>query len=91
MARQVNFYASKFANVVILIFALLFVVNFYSTFKEESKMLKESNKNLSVVPIQNEVNLQDRNCSSFMFLNVSFAVVLAMLWNAKQTMKIGTI
>ena len=91
MARQVNFYASKFANVVILIFALLFVVNFYSTFKEENQMLKESSNNLSVVATHNEVSLQDKNCSSLMFLNVSFAVVLAMLWNAKKAIKIGTI
>ncbi len=91
MARQVNFYAAKFSNVVILVFTMLFVVNFCTTIQEENKMLEKHLNSEGSVDVIADGNLQDKQCTHFLFLNISFAVVLAMLWNAKQAMKIGTI
>jgi hypothetical protein len=91
MARRVSLFASKFFNVVILIYASLFALNFCSTMMEENKFMEESINSHNSDSNLNEVALQDKNCVQFFYLNISFAVVLAMLWNAKQAIKIGTI
>lgn len=91
MARRMNLYASKITNLFVLIFIMLFVVNFCHTFNEETKLIAENNFSDNLMAKLGDENIQDYECTQFFFLNVSFAVILAMLWNAGRAMKIGTI
>jgi hypothetical protein len=92
MARKVNSYVSKFSSVFIIIFVTLFLVNFCSTIQEENKIIEKLMDTQSSASNINDAEIQDKQCpQQLLLMNASFAVVLALLWNAKQVMKIGTI
>ncbi len=91
MARKVNTYASKFSSVFIIIFVMIFLVNFCSSLQEENNILDKHLNTKSSLSDINDEEIQDKQCTQHLFLNASFAVVLALLWNAKQAMKLGTI
>ena len=91
MARRMNLFASKITNLFVLLFIMLFVINFCHSLDEETKLSTEKILSTSIESkYENEI-LQENDCLQFFIFNVGFSVVLAMLWNAGRAMKIGTI
>lgn len=83
-----SIYASRIANVCIIIFPLFFASVVFTSFTNEEHTFLD-NKQLNVLTLENEqINTE---CSSKLVINVAFAIVLAALWNAKKIIKIGTI
>jgi hypothetical protein len=79
MMRMSKFY--KVTNALLLLFPIFFgVMVFYSITSEDNKMIIISNKK------EREIE-----CSGSLFLNISFAVILAAAWNGKKIIKIGAI
>ena len=90
MTLNLNKYYTKLANILIIIFPLLFAANVYISFIKEESMFRELETKI-LVPMNNANEVKDTKCSTSMFINASFAVVLAFMWNAKKAIKIGTI
>ncbi len=77
------------ANVCVIIFTILYATKVITSFnKEDSYRDLSHNKSL----LQKEENGENQHhCYGNMMINLTFAVCLAALWNAKKVMKIGTI
>jgi hypothetical protein len=72
------------ANILLIIFPILFAITVCnSVYKENTKLTTQQ-------IFENE-NPQHEDCSGTMIINISFAILLAALWNGKRVIKIGTI
>ena len=89
MTLNVNNYYTKLANLLIIIFPLLFAANVYASFIKEENIFTELENKIHV-PMSNANEVKDTKCTTDILLNASFAVVLAFMWNAKKAIKIGT-
>ena len=71
---------SRVANILLIIFPILFAINVCSSIQSEE------------IKVHNKVKEGEEDyCLGSIFLNLSFAVFLAALWNGKKIIKIGVI
>lgn len=88
MVKTFSKFASVVVNACILFFPIFFAVTVMKTLSLEDAQIENANFRGNY-----QVTATDSNfdCSSKMLMNVSFAIILAGLWNAKTMMKIGSI
>jgi hypothetical protein len=79
MMRKSNLY--KVTSIILVVFSMSFVIMVYYSLKTED---------IQQINIKNK---EDTNieCGDSLFFNLSFAIILAALWNGKKIIKIGVI
>ena len=100
MRHNMNNYAVKIANLMVVTFSLLFAVNVYVSVNKENTFVNLQDSNiLSSMKNQNEVYFKNSNsissdeCSNMtqVLYNATFAILLAFTWTLKKAIKLGTI
>jgi Ca2+/Na+ antiporter len=71
----------KVTNALLLLFPVFFAIMVYYSFKNEDSMQINYTK-------QEEKSVE---CGDSLFMNISFAVILAAVWNGKKIIKVGTL
>jgi hypothetical protein len=71
---------SRIANILLIIFPIFFAINVCSSIQtEDIKVFDKVKEN------------EEGYCFGSIFLNLSFAVLLAALWNGKKIIKVGVL
>jgi archaellum component FlaF (FlaF/FlaG flagellin family) len=82
---SVTYKYSLISNIILILFTIVFAITVYSSIDQE-------NTNLNQIQAKYEEPFTENDqCTSSTLINVSFAIVLAALWNGKRIIKIGTI
>jgi hypothetical protein len=79
-----SFKFTRIINILIIIFPILFALNIYTSLNKENTL------NLSQTKYTQSPSTEEE-CEGTMLVNISFAVILAALWNGKRVLKIGAI
>lgn len=83
-------YTSKIANLLIIVFPLLFAANVYYIMNKESQLNSNCvEENTKSIIINEDYDLNENNCTYYILLNMSIAVLLSFIWNTKKAIKIG--
>ena len=85
-------YTSKIANLLMIVFPLLFAANVCYIMNKESQLESycvEDNDNTKPIIINENYDLYDNSCIYYISINLTFAVLLAFIWNTKKAIKIG--
>jgi hypothetical protein len=95
-----NNFALKLANVMILVFPLMFAANVYICFNKEAiSTLNFDHEEYGKLIQPSEVYVEEINSNSSttcnvsttIIFNASLAVLLAYMWNATKAIKMGAI
>ncbi len=83
-------YTSKIANLLMIVFPLLFAANVCYIMNKESQLDSNWVEDNTKPNILNEnYDLYDDSCIYYIPINLTFTVLLAFIWNTKKAIKIG--
>lgn len=104
MSKSVRKCTEILVNFFMIVFPLIFAMNIYICINKEADVFYRYSKELHEPKVEEKIELTENvlesaqtttmgteNCSNSVIINMSFAVILAALWNAKKIIKLGII